>query len=169
LFHLTSLSACRLILGILSTILPNLLLPHRDVPSSFYDDDYSMLVKLWDALKGDWYLVHTISLAFPSSQRQVIHGRISRKRDPNSVGIGGNTSSEYQLSLSRHLYRNSMLSRMRLPYRYIASFQVRINLSHLLNIHLFSIIVACLTIGCMCGHHAYASKISKTNENETCE
>lgn len=97
------------------------LLPPSCIPSIHYDDDFLMLTRLWDALKGDWYLVHSISVSHPS-----IVGYVSDRlrADANVSSSAANTVNEYQQSLSKHLYRNAMLARMCLPYRYIASLQV---------------------------------------------
>lgn len=151
-------------------------------------DNLNMLFKLWDALKGDLYLIHTISMSYPTIQRMnkghlrpantsnssnsvvnvplipktnidvknnkqsidksktvgnsseslpprgnasgsTPNGNISSKLqslDSSSSKLNDNSSylSDYQQIISRYLYRNAMLSRLKLPYRFIGNIQV---------------------------------------------
>jgi hypothetical protein len=100
--------------SLLSTIPPSIL--RREIGN---DDDLSMLTKLWSALKGDWYLVHAISTAYPWNQRIPPAMTSSTSSQPPS-------SSVYAQSIACYLYRNALLARMQLPYRFLAQLQVEI-------------------------------------------
>lgn len=71
------------------------------------------LIKIWNALKGDWYLVHTASGGEPPV-------------DFDSGLRSEYSTQAYYKSINKHLYWNSLLAKLCLSYRYIVNIQVSI-------------------------------------------
>ena len=110
------------------------------------NNEKNNIIKLWELLKGDLYLLHTISTCYPTEQRQnpgkLLYNTTNKlatlnsnsgsgkSNKNNNVSVTNNNGnrylkqSDYQLVIMRYVYRNNLLDYIKLSYRYIATLHV---------------------------------------------